>query len=213
MFRNTRTMMTGFPVPQILPGALERGEQLALLARVARELRARDRRGGRSALLVQGGSADRLAGGVPEGTPAEQGSPDLQVAAKAQAIEAALQEKMAAKSALFHEGLPLVQARSQRGVVCRDRTGAQLLLCSEIGSEGRNFQFAHHLFSSTSVEAGAGRAANRTARPDRPDRDDPHSCAVSAGSADEIVVEWYHRGIDAFTTPMHGGTEFEEAFS
>ena len=23
--------------------------------------------------------------------------------------------------------------------------GAQILLCSEIGSEGRNFQFAHHL--------------------------------------------------------------------
>ncbi len=26
-----------------------------------------------------------------------------------------------------------------------EEDGAQILLCSEIGSEGRNFQFAHHL--------------------------------------------------------------------
>ena len=39
-------------------------------------------------------------------------------------------------------------------LVARDRAanyfadeerGAQVLICSEIGSEGRNFQFAHHL--------------------------------------------------------------------
>ena len=60
------------------------------------------------------------------------------------AHEAALQEKMKVKSALFHEGLPLIQ-RDRNAAWFAEPDGAQLLICSEIGSEGRNFQFAHHL--------------------------------------------------------------------
>src|SRR5207237_1298325 len=50
---------------------------------------------------------------------------------KVAAIEAALQEKRATKSALFHEGLQLVQ-RDRNAAWFAEPGGAQILLCSEI---------------------------------------------------------------------------------
>ena len=46
--------------------------------------------------------------------------------------------------ARFHEGLSIVQ-RDRNAACFAEPDGARLLLCTEIGSEGRNFQFAHHL--------------------------------------------------------------------
>src|SRR5690606_41133390 len=60
------------------------------------------------------------------------------------ALEAAIKERFNLNLALFHEGLPLVQ-RDRQAAWFAEPDGAQVLLCSEIGSEGRNFQFAHHL--------------------------------------------------------------------
>lgn len=44
----------------------------------------------------------------------------------------------------FHEGMTLLQ-RDRSAAYFSEEEGARLLVCSEIGSEGRNFQFAHHL--------------------------------------------------------------------
>lgn len=49
------------------------------------------------------------------------------------------------RCAAFHEDLTLIE-RDRAGAYFADAdSGAQALICSEIGSEGRNFQFAHHL--------------------------------------------------------------------
>ncbi|MGS2718432.1 helicase-related protein [Eionea flava] len=46
---------------------------------------------------------------------------------------------------VFHEGMSLIE-RDRAAAYFADQTdGAPMLLCSEIGSEGRNFQFCHHL--------------------------------------------------------------------
>ncbi len=45
-------------------------------------------------------------------------------------------------SALFHEDLSLIQ-RDRNAAYFADQEGAQILLCSEIGSEGRNFSVLH----------------------------------------------------------------------
>jgi len=47
--------------------------------------------------------------------------------------------------ALFHEGMSIIERDRAAAWFADPEDGAQLLLCSEIGSEGRNFQFAHHL--------------------------------------------------------------------
>ena len=43
------------------------------------------------------------------------------------------------KTAVFHEDLTLVQ-RDRNAAWFAEPDGARLLICSEIGSEGRNFQ-------------------------------------------------------------------------
>jgi ATP-dependent helicase HepA len=56
----------------------------------------------------------------------------------------ALLDRVDMKIAQFHEELSLLQ-RDRNAAYFSEEDGAQLLICSEIGSEGRNFQFAHHL--------------------------------------------------------------------
>lgn len=59
-------------------------------------------------------------------------------------LEEALKEKVAAKIAVFHEGLSLI-ARDRSAAYFREKDGADVLISSEIGSEGRNFQFSNNL--------------------------------------------------------------------
>ena len=63
---------------------------------------------------------------------------------KTAAIEESLRSQINIKSAVFHEELSLVQ-RDRNAAWFADDDGARLLVCSEIGSEGRNFQFCRHL--------------------------------------------------------------------
>ena len=58
-------------------------------------------------------------------------------------IYQAVQEQVNLNLSQFHEGLNLIQ-RDRQAAYFADPEGARVLLCSEIGSEGRNFQFAHH---------------------------------------------------------------------
>jgi ATP-dependent helicase HepA len=48
------------------------------------------------------------------------------------------------KTGVFHSGLGLM-ARDRQAAYFAEPDGAQILLCTEIGSEGRNFEFSHHL--------------------------------------------------------------------
>src|SRR4029079_7025042 len=63
---------------------------------------------------------------------------------KVEMVEGALQGRIKVKSAVFHEKLPLIQ-RDRNAAWFAEEEGAQILICSEIGSEGRNFQFSHDL--------------------------------------------------------------------
>jgi ATP-dependent helicase HepA len=63
---------------------------------------------------------------------------------QALATQAALAREISINSAVFHEDMTLMQ-RDRAAVHFADDEGARILICSEIGSEGRNFQFAHHL--------------------------------------------------------------------
>ena len=60
-------------------------------------------------------------------------------------LEDALRVKEGIRAAVFHEGLSIFERDRAAAYFAQDEDSAQLLLCSEIGSEGRNFQFAHHL--------------------------------------------------------------------
>lgn len=213
VFRNTRAAMTGFPKRKFYPAPLPSDPTLNQLARIAREMQAGEAGDDSSIRYAfrEDPRIDWLAAFLKEHRPAKV-LLICTTARKAIAIEAALQEKMSVKAGLFHEGLPLVQ-RDRNAAWFAEPDGAQLLLCSEIGSEGRNFQFAHHLVLFD-LPLNPGLIEQRIGRLDRIGQTETIRIHVPylANSAEEAVVEWYHRGLDAFETPLHGGNDYQDKF-
>jgi ATP-dependent helicase HepA len=212
MFRNTRAAMTGFPKRQFRPAPLAESN-LTQLARIARELRAEE--SGEDGALRYAFKEDVRLDWLVEFLKQDRQAKALLICKsqrKVVALAAALQERINVNVGLFHEGLPLLQ-RDRNAAWFAEPEGAQLLICSEIGSEGRNFQFAHHLILFD-LPLNPGLLEQRIGRLDRIGQTQTIRIHVPyvAGSAEEVVVEWYHRGLDAFETPVHGGNEFEGAF-
>ena len=212
MFRNTRSAITGFPKRKFCPVPLAENN-LTRLVRIARELQAEET-GGAAGIRYSFKDDPRIDWlvGFLKANRSEKVLLICKSQRKVLAIEAALQEKMAAKSTLFHEDLALVQ-RDRNAAWFAEPDGAQLLLCSEIGSEGRNFQFAHHLVLFD-LPLNPGLLEQRIGRLDRIGQTQTiriHAPYV-AGSSDEYVVEWYHRGVEAFERPLHGGDDYQRAF-
>ncbi|MEI6675956.1 MAG: helicase-related protein, partial [Verrucomicrobiota bacterium] len=85
-------------------------------------------------------------------------------------------------------------------------------ICSEIGSEGRNFQFARHL-----VLFGLPRdpelLEQRIGRLDRIGQTGTIHIHVPYGveSRSELHARWLHDGLDAFTRPLKGATTLATA--
>ena len=63
----------------------------------------------------------------------------------AMSLEHFLHLKAGVRCAAFHEDLSLIERDRAAAYFAEESGGAQALICSEIGSEGRNFQFAQHL--------------------------------------------------------------------
>ncbi len=213
MFRNTRAAMTGFPKRKFCPVPLTVENNLTQLARIARELLAED--SGADLTLRYAFREDPRLDWLVDFLTAQRGAKVLLICKsqrKVVALETALLEKINVKVGLFHEGLPLVQ-RDRNAAWFAEADGAQLLICSEIGSEGRNFQFAHHLVLFD-VPLNPGLLEQRIGRLDRIGQTQTIRIHVPyvAGSGEECVVEWYHRGLDAFETSLHGGNDYQEAF-
>ena len=213
VFRNTRAAMTGFPKRKFCPAPLDAGQNLTHLARISRELEAEEtgEDGALRYAFREDPRLDWLVAFLLAQRPAK-----ILLICKSQrkviALESALQEKISLKVGLFHEGLPLVQ-RDRQAAWFAEPDGAQLLICSEIGSEGRNFQFAHHLVLFD-LPLNPGLLEQRIGRLDRIGQTQTIRIYVPyvAGSAEECVVEWYHRGLDAFETSLHGGNDYQEKF-
>jgi ATP-dependent helicase HepA len=132
---------------------------------------------------------------------------------KVEAIEAALlQHNRNVKMGVFHEGLTLIQ-RDRNAAWFAEERGARILLCSEIGSEGRNFQFAHHLVLFD-LPLSPELLEQRIGRLDRIGQTSDIQVHVPfvTGSAQEVLVRWYHEGLNAFAENLQGGRELLERF-
>lgn len=131
---------------------------------------------------------------------------------KVLALDAALRDRVKMKVGLFHEDLTLLQ-RDRNAAWFAEEDGAQILLCSEIGSEGRNFQFAHHLVLFDLPE-NPELLEQRIGRLDRIGQTETIAIHVPApaGSHLEALARWYHEGLDAFEKPLEGGREILNLF-
>ncbi len=127
--------------------------------------------------------------------------------ALAEDIHARLQREINVSSGLFHEGLTLMQ-RDRNAAYFAEDDGARILICSEIGSEGRNFQFAHHLVLFDLPE-DPELLEQRIGRLDRIGQSATITIHVpySEGTDSELFARWYHEGLGAFEKNVHGATE------
>ena len=131
---------------------------------------------------------------------------------KAEAIDEALRRHLNLKAAVFHEGLTLLQ-RDRHAAWFAEADGVRLLICSEIGSEGRNFQFAHHLVLFD-LPLHPELLEQRIGRLDRIGQTQDIQLHVPflRGSPQEVLARWYHEGLDAFESNLEGGNELFKQF-
>ena len=99
----------------------------------------------------------------------------------------------------FHEGLSIVERDRAAAFFADHETGSQILVCSEIGSEGRNFQFAHHLVLFD-LPINPDLLEQRIGRLDRIGQNDIIRIHVPylENSAQAACFHWYHEALRAF---------------
>lgn len=133
-------------------------------------------------------------------------------AATAMALETILWSKEAIRSALFHEGLTVFERDKAAAYFAQEDDSAQVLICSEIGSEGRNFQFAHHLVLFD-LPLNPDLLEQRIGRLDRIGQTETIKIHVPyfSDSAQGALFNWYDQGLNAFSqTCSTGRTVFEQ---
>ena len=108
---------------------------------------------------------------------------------------------------MFHEDMTIM-ARDKAAAWFSRPDGANLLIASEIGSEGRNFQFSHHLVLFD-LPLDAALVEQRIGRLDRigQTQDIVVHVPYVAGSGQEVMFRWYNDGLNAFGAPLMSGGE------
>lgn len=132
---------------------------------------------------------------------------------KVLALEEVLAKRANLKVGVFHEELTIVQ-RDRNAAWFSESDGAQILLCSEIGSEGRNFQFAHHLILFD-LPLHPELLEQRIGRLDRIGQtEDIHiHIPYISDTPQHMLVRWFHKGLNAFEENLEGGNEISKLFS
>ncbi|VAW59224.1 RNA polymerase associated protein RapA [hydrothermal vent metagenome] len=123
-------------------------------------------------------------------------------------LSKALKTQFGLASAVFHEQLSIVD-RDKRAADFADReSGVQIMMCSEIGSEGRNFQFSHHLILFD-LPLNPDLLEQRIGRLDRIGQ--THTIELHAPyfnlSAQQRLFNWYHKALNAFNTTCPAGAQ------
>ena len=215
MFRNTRATITGFPGRRARMCRLDEPAGCAGLFEALAEEYAADS-GATAATtfkpdFTKDPRIDWLAD-LLRTLPEEKVLLIGRTPSKVAAIEAALRQRLHVKVAVFHEGLPLVH-RDRNAAWFAEEDGARLLICSEIGSEGRNFQFAHHLVLFD-LPLDPELLEQRMGRLDRigQSREIQVHVPFVAGSSQEVLARWYHEGLNSFEQNLHGGRALLEQF-
>ncbi len=184
MFRNTRARLGGFP------------ERQPLLVPLA----------GKNAIAVKVAWLVDLLEKLP---PTEKVLVIAKTRELAERIIDVMRDATGSEVAVFHEALTLLQ-RDRNAAFFAEDDGARVLICSEIGSEGRNFQFARHLVLFD-LPDDIDLLEQRIGRLDRIGQRGTIRIHVPylQGTAEEVRVRWVDEGLDAFRASPHGAAEIQ----
>lgn len=217
IFRNSRDALTGFPERKGLPCALKARAKLSkadLEARLLNEfqLETGDGEEVEEYDFRHGPRILWLAKLVKNLGDNEKVLLICRTREKVQAIYDALLEEINVKAALFHEDLTLLQ-RDRNAAWFAEADGAKILLCSEIGSEGRNFQFAHHLVLFD-LPMNPELLEQRIGRLDRIGQTETIQIHIPylKHSWTELLMRWHHEGIDGVEHSLKGGYAYLNKF-
>jgi ATP-dependent helicase HepA len=129
--------------------------------------------------------------------------------------------RMGIRSTSFYENLSIIErdraaayfAEGSNPGELDSGDGAQVLICSEIGSEGRNFQFSHHLVLFD-LPLNPDLLEQRIGRLDRIGQ--RHDIQIHIpyikNTAQEVLFRWIHEGIQLFTQSCSAGYEIYNNF-
>ena len=181
MFRNTRSAVSGFPERIHEPYSLKSGTITDWLGDKLSEL-APDK------VLLICKSVKRV-----------------------ETLKEQLRTQFGIHAAVFHEEMSIVERDSAAEFFADEETGSQILLCSEIGSEGRNFQFLHHLIL-VDLPDNADLLEQRIGRLDRIGQTQTIKILVPflKDSPDAFLQRWYHEGLNAFEQTCQIGEQVRE---
>ena len=130
-----------------------------------------------------------------------------------EALENVLRLHAGIRTAMFHEGMSLLERDQAAAYFAEESYGAQILLCSEIGSEGRNFQFASDLVLFD-LPANPDVLEQRIGRLDRIGQENRIQIHVPylAGTAQERMFRWYNEGLNIFSNISPTAQTLQENF-
>jgi len=128
-------------------------------------------------------------------------------------ISDALRSLSGIAAAVFHEGMSLLERDRAAAWFAEAEFGAQVLICSEIGSEGRNFQFSHHIVLFD-LPAHPDLLEQRIGRLDRIGQQQRIQIHVPylQNSPQERLFQWYHQALDAFLSTCPAGNALQQQF-
>lgn len=230
LFRNSRASIKGFPAREALPCALALPEQYQNALKVYHSLN----RNSPVAELAHANLFPEQIFQAFEGNSSQWWQFDPRVdylttllkqhkpakflvicaaAATALAVEEALRQKEGIRAAVFHEGMSIVERDKAAAYFAQEDYSAQVLICSEIGSEGRNFQFAHHLVLFD-LPLNPDLLEQRIGRLDRigQQHDIQIHIPYFQGSAQQVLLDWYQQGLNAFAKTCQTGRTIYEQF-
>ncbi len=214
LFRNTRSAVKGFPERQLLEHPLTMPDDYALQLAGAPLL---DYLRPESLLGPQWVLEDSRVTWLVDWLKQHRREKVLLICADAETaldLEEYLRLRKGVVSAVFHEGLSLIARDRAAAYFADSEEGAQLLICSEIGSEGRNFQFAHHLVLFD-LPLNPDLLEQRIGRLDRIGQTQTVKIHVPhyADSAQAVLLRWYHAGINAFLSASPAGKALYDQFA
>ncbi len=128
------------------------------------------------------------------------------------ALKDSLDRLIKTNIALFYEDMSLV-ARDRAAAWFSEDEGANILIASEIGSEGRNFQFSHDLVLFDLMPE-PGVIDQRIGRLDRIGQTKTINIHVPfvEESALEQMFRWHHKGLNSLMLPILGGDSLYQTF-
>ncbi|MGB0418890.1 MAG: RNA polymerase-associated protein RapA, partial [Opitutales bacterium] len=213
IFRNTREALSGFPRRQANPVAIVPRAKLsreALRTRMRHEYQADVTDPDREVVFdfSDGPRVDWLVSLLERLDPEQKILLICSRIEKVLALKEALLAQANIKLALFHESLSLIQ-RDRNAAWFSEPDGARILLCSEIGSEGRNFQFAHHLVLFD-LPMNPELLEQRIGRLDRIGQTATIQIHIPyiENSWTHLMLRWHHEALQGIEKPLRGGRRY-----